>query len=116
MNVKAGLPCAHVAVGIALEISGGDEAVDAVRSDEALKELGKVGGADHALIGAPITSVELSVSIAAAERDGVLAALPDGVRGRHETILEDARVSGLRGRAFTDAKSEVGHGLSDAVR
>ena len=111
LEITAGFVGAIVAVGIALEEGGGDEAIGSVGNDQALEELGKVGETDRAFVGALIAGVELSVGEAAAEGDGVLAECPDGVGRGHEAVLEDAGEGALGGGAAAD----VGGSVKDKV-
>ncbi len=67
LHVRARLPGAVVAVGIALQELGGGEIV--VGSHQALNKLRKIGRSDDALIGSSVARVELGEGIATAERD-----------------------------------------------
>ena len=111
LEIEAGFLGTIVAIGVALEESGSDEAIGAIGDYQALQELGEIGKADRALVGSFVAGVELGVCEAAAERDGVLAVGPDGVGGRHEAILENAGEGALRSGAFAD----VGGGVENII-
>ncbi len=65
-------------------------------------KLVKSASGNHAQLISLIVGVELRISKAAAERDGVLAHRPDGVGGRIEAVLENSGKRSLGGRSGPD--------------
>ena len=108
LEISARLPGAKVAIGVALQEFGGGEIV--VRGHEALQELPEVRGRNNALVRSFVARVELSVGIAAAEGEGVLAVRPDSIGGRHDAILKHPGEGCLRGGTLADVDKVVRNG------
>ncbi len=110
LQVGAYIVGAVVAIGVALEKRGRDEPVGSVRGHQPLEELREVCKADYALVRSFIARVELGVGEAPAERHGVLAVSPNGVRRGHEAVLKNAGESPLTLRgAHANGHAGVGH-------
>src|SRR6266853_3571551 len=89
LKVQAAFVRPIVTVGVPLQEVSVDEAVRRVGHGTAREETQEIVETDRARVRSSIAGIELRVRETAAESNGVFAVVPNGVGGRHPTVLEN---------------------------